>query len=67
MLDNLSHECIDLQSFLFSGQLLLCSRNHMVWLESELPLELLERRRCTERVHANNASRRANVFFPAKG
>src|SRR5262245_20167422 len=42
----------------------LCSRSHLVRLETKFPLELLERRRRPERVHANHAARPADVALP---
>src|SRR5262249_17794419 len=46
------------------AELCLCSCSHLVWLETKFPLELLERRRRPERVHADNTARPADVALP---
>src|SRR5262245_48518447 len=49
------------------GQQLLRGPHHAVRLEAELPLELLERGRGPERLHANDTARLADVALPAQG
>src|SRR5262245_50009288 len=46
------------------AELCLGSRSHAVRLETKFPLELLERRRRPERVHADHAARPADIAFP---
>jgi hypothetical protein len=48
-------------------QLFLGGRNHMVRVESELFLKLLERRRSAEGLHADDTASCADIAFPAKG
>jgi hypothetical protein len=48
-------------------QLFLGGRNHMVRVESELFLKLLERRRSAEGLHADDTASSADIAFPAKG
>src|SRR5215467_7957103 len=43
-----------------------CDRNQAGGLETEFPLEFLERRRSAEGCHSDNAARRANVSLPSE-
>src|SRR5438034_11770121 len=48
-------------------QLFLGGRDQFVRLEAELFLELLERRRSAERLHADDAPRLTDVALPSQG
>src|SRR5215470_11994628 len=50
-----------------SPEHLLSSGRHVIRLEAKVPLELFERRRGPERLHADDSPRCADVTFPSKG
>ena len=52
---------------LLSLQEVLGRRHDLFWLEAELLLKLLERRRGAERVHADDPPFDTHIPFPAKG